>query len=688
MKEEELIFILDIGTRSVIGLVGKVDHDMLSVLCVESAEHSSRAVVDGQIEDIGQTARVAGKVKKKLEDTLGITLREVHVAAAGRVLRTERVVCGIELDGSHPIAVKDMLALETAALQKAYESLAEDLEEGAAADFCSVGHSVVGYQLDGYEFSTLLGHRGKEASIELIATFLPNEVVESLYTAMSMLDLSIASMTLEPIAAMSAVVPKELHLLNVALVDVGAGTSDIAVTDKGSVCGYTMVTVAGDEITECIMQELLVDFAAAEQIKFAISSGEKTIEYKDILGMSYTVDAGDLFERILPAVEELARRIAEGILAVNGEAPKAIFMVGGGSRTPGLCRLVAEALSMDEKRVAIGGSNYMKRQVRAEDKYLSAEYATPVGIAVTAMQVVGGESLTVTVNGTKLQLLGTSMTVMEALRRGGYQYGQIMGRSGKNVIYEYNGERRIARGGLHTLAEIQVNGELAGLSTMLKAGDSITFTPAADGEDAKPCLRDVAQRWEPFEVELFGVAIPAGSCGWINGVPAQGDQPIHQMDKVVVEQIDTIGRLLEFAGSARRTDELAVNGVPCSGMEQVLRPGDRVTLKEQPLPRPAVPEAPRPSEPVVLPRPEGKVLRITFNHRECVLAARADGEPYQFFHLLNYVDIDPNDPHGEIVLMRNGRPASYLDQIQNGDQIEIHWSEEDVSSRVPHGFGR
>ncbi len=277
--------------------------------------------------------------------------------------------------------------------------------------------------------------------------------------------------------------------------DVGAGTSDIAVTDKGSVCGYTMVTVAGDEITECVMQELLVDFSVAEQVKFAIGAGKDTIEYKDVLGIPYTVERKELLERLMPAIEDLARRIAEGILSINNEPPKAVFMVGGGSRTPDLCKFVARALSVDEKRVAIGSSNYMKRQIQAEDKYLSAEYATPVGIAVTAMQSGSGEGLTVQVNGTRLHLLGASMTVMEALRRGGYQYGQIMGHSGKNVIFEYNGERRIVRGSPYTLAQIQVNGSVAGLSTLLQAGDNILFAPASDGEDATPRLRDLPDRW-------------------------------------------------------------------------------------------------------------------------------------------------------------------------------------------------
>ena len=171
---KDLLFILDIGTRSVIGVAGRLEEGMLRVLCVESAEHSERAVVDGQIEDIEQTARIAGQVKSRMEQALGLTLTEVHVAAAGRVLKTEHVVCQMELDDQRPIGAKELAALESMAIQKAYQDLVSSLEEGDNTDFCSVGHTVVGYQLDGYSFSTLTGHKGKLAGVDLIATFLPS----------------------------------------------------------------------------------------------------------------------------------------------------------------------------------------------------------------------------------------------------------------------------------------------------------------------------------------------------------------------------------------------------------------------------------------------------------------------------------------------------------------------------------
>lgn len=680
MKKDELLFVLDIGTRSVIGIVGRAHDGVLEILQVESEEYSGRAVVDGQIEDIEKTAKVAAAVKARLEKGVGATLCEVHVAAAGRVLKTERTFFEMEVDERQPLGAREVMALEAAAVQKAYESLVSDQRDGEPDSFCTVGHTAVGFQLDGYSYATLLGHRGKKAGVDMITTFLPSEVSESLYATMSLLGLSIASITLEPIAAMNAVVPKELHLLNIALVDVGAGTSDIAVADKGGVCGYTMVTVAGDEVTERIMQEFLVDFEMAERMKFAAGTEETTIDYEDILGLSHSVEKIKLLEQIQPTVADMARQIAEGIKNVNGAPPKAVFMVGGGSRTPGLVAQVAEALSIDVARIAIGGSNYMKRQVQAEPQYLGAEFATPIGIAVTAMGVTGNENLSVSLNGVQLQLVGNSMTVMEALRRGGYRYGQIMGRSGQSIVFEYNGERKMVRGGLHTLAEIQVNGELAGLSTALQPGDEISFAPALDGEDAAVLLREIAAPWNPFEVELFGETVSIGSIGWINGIGADGERQIHSQDKVEVKRVETVGELLEMVGFEGSEKEVLLNGRPCPGPEQKLKEGDCVALRTVNVPQPFIPAtAPETAEETQTPG-----LHIVLNNWEYTLLPLESGEAYQFFHLFNHVDIDPNEPKGEIVLLRNGRQASYLEPIQDGDQIEIRWSQEDAAERVPH----
>ena len=79
------------------------------------------------------------------------------------------------------------------------------------------------------------------------------------------------ALTLEPIAAINVLIPPSMRRLNVALVDIGAGTSDIAITDNNTVTAYGMVPVAGDEITEALSNHYLLDFPLAESAKRSIT---------------------------------------------------------------------------------------------------------------------------------------------------------------------------------------------------------------------------------------------------------------------------------------------------------------------------------------------------------------------------------------------------------------------------------
>src|SRR5690606_8916426 len=130
-----------------------------------------------------------------------------------------------------------------------------------------VGYTVVNYYLDGNFMENLEGHKGNKIGVDVLATFLPYTVVDSLYTVMNRVGLEVVNLTLEPIAAINVAVKKSLRLLNIALVDIGAGTSDIAISRDGTIVAYAMASVAGDEITENIAKTYLLDFDAAEKLK-------------------------------------------------------------------------------------------------------------------------------------------------------------------------------------------------------------------------------------------------------------------------------------------------------------------------------------------------------------------------------------------------------------------------------------
>ena len=90
-EQGDKIFALDIGTRTVVGIVGERDGDKYSVLDCVVVPHTRRAMVDGQVEDIKQVAKIVGQVKEQLEQRTGLTLTRACIAAAGRALKTLNV---------------------------------------------------------------------------------------------------------------------------------------------------------------------------------------------------------------------------------------------------------------------------------------------------------------------------------------------------------------------------------------------------------------------------------------------------------------------------------------------------------------------------------------------------------------------------------------------------------------------
>lgn len=518
----QAVFALDIGTRSIIGMVGVPDGDRMQIVAIEQIEHTKRAMIDGQIENIDQVAKVAAMVKERLEKKLGCKLGRVAVAAAGRSLRTESVSFELALSQVRRIDAELVSRLEAGAISEAEKAFFSREPEEDEQRFYLVGYSVSRYYLDDYILSSLVDHNGRVLRADVIATFLPSEVVESLYAAMHKIDLEISSLTLEPIAAINAAIPPGIRLLNLALVDIGAGTSDIAVCRDGYITGYTMAVQAGDELTESIMKTYLVDFATAERIKFSVA-GTEPITYTDIMGFEHTLTREELAGSMKPAVDGLCEEICKKILEANGSVPSAVFLAGGGSLFPGLPEGIVERLHMDAKRVAIAGRNFGANAWSDEYELENPEYATPLGIVISAGLNMINDSFRIFLNGEPAKLFRSgTFTVMNILMMNGYSYQDMMGKSGQNIAVRFNGQRRVFYGEKAEPCILKLNGEDAQLSDMVRAGDQLIFTPVRHGTDAEAMLSDLVDLSEDAAVT-------------VNGRKASADMPLKNGDVVLVE---------------------------------------------------------------------------------------------------------------------------------------------------------
>lgn len=672
------VFGLDIGTRSVVGTVGYKKGDEFYCIAQRVKEHETRSMLDGQIHDIAQVGETISEVKEELEKATGMQLTEVCIAAAGRVLRTVTVHSMLEFPEAKEVSVEDIYNLKSMAIEKAYDEFLSG-DESAATFYC-VGNSVIRYYMNDYPIGNPEGHKAGSIGADLIATFLPEDVVDGLYKAVGIANLRVASLTLEPIAAIQVAIPKNYRMLNLALVDVGAGTSDICITEDGSIIAYGMIPLAGDLLTEVVARECLVDFAGAESIKRQL--GEKDeVAYQDILGLPQTVRSAELLRVLSPAVDRLAQEAAQKILELNGDKPvSAVFVVGGGGKIPGYTDKLAEKLGIRSQRAALRGEEVMGNIVFAEEVKKDSTLVTPLGICLNYYEQ-NNNFIIVTFNDKRIKLYDNDkLSVVDAAMQADFPNELLFPRKGKELRFTVNKKARSVKGQLGEAAVIKIGGREANIYAAIHENDVIRVKESTEGAPgslevgALPEFRDI------ISVQVQEKRIDVPKYARVNGAYQFAGYSIQQGDDIEVLDYCTVGQLLEFMDILLPEDKVIfVNHkladretkvyenylVSFAGREESEAEEDAQEGREEETlsgaampPRPAVPEKP----PVT--------LTVTVNDAPVILTGKPE---YVFVDVFNFIDFDLSSAKGKIVTKINGRSAQYMEPLHEGDVVEIYW---------------
>ena len=481
--EQPYVFGLDIGTRNVVGTVGYKEGNEFIVVAQYVMQHETRAMIDGQIHDIGRVGKVIQTVKEELEKQIECPLTEVCIAAAGRVLKTVTTNVEYEYPEETVVTKEDIHTLDLLGIEKA-QSLLKEKNDTRYKFYC-VGYSVVKYYLNEEVYSNIEGHKAEVISEDIIVTFLPEDVVDGLYSAVAQAGLEVANMTLEPIAAIDVAIPESFRMLNIALVDVGAGTSDISVTKDGSIIAYGMIPLAGDELTELIVQHYLVDFQTAERIKLASTTGEM-ITYKDIMMIEHSIPAKEVWELIEPVTDKMTTAVAEKIKELNGgQTVSATFVVGGGGKIHGYTEMLADKLGLPQERVALRGEEVLQ-EVTFEQPDIEKDplIVTPIGICLNYYDQKNS-FIMVHLNGERIKMYDNNkLLIMDAALQAGVANEDLFPKRGKEVNYTVNGVAKVERGLPGESAVITMNGKPAGINTKLEPNSEIEICPSTAGADA------------------------------------------------------------------------------------------------------------------------------------------------------------------------------------------------------------
>lgn len=717
----QLVFGLDIGTRSIVGTVGYLGGGKFHVLAQHSREHETRAMLDGQIHDIGKVGQTINQVKEQLEADLNRKLTEVCIAAAGRVLRTVTTHAEQNFDEEHEVTEEDVYSLSTLGVEQAYEEFLKNNE--TEMKFYCVGYTPMRYYMNGYQIGNLEGHKVRNMAVDLIATFLPDDVVDGLYKAVEIAGLHVANLTLEPIAAIQLAIPEKFRMLNMALVDVGAGTSDISITKDGTITAYGMIPVAGDSLTDIIVQHCLVDFDTAERIKRQAGERE-TVEYQDIMGLTQSITAKEVEAILSDHVKEMAKQVADCIRELNGEkSVSAVFVVGGGGIIPGYTEALSEELDIVKERVAIRGQEVMQTiEFENVNPRRDSMMVTPIGICLS-YYVQSNNFIFVDFNGKHVKLYDNGrLSVADAAVQSDFSNEDLFPKRGRALTYSVNGKSRIVRGIEGEAAVIHVNGEPADIYSQVHNGDRVEVTPSTEGEPASMELGRLPELGEQLHVVVNGTKISLPKTASVNGQRENEFYLIKDGDDIKVQNSYTVreiaefmdvplgGRILvndtpakqdtnvyenftlnwdvnaetTFADLEEETEEEAAKRLAAkeaakeaaaakASEEAARRIAGQVAeetgrVAETPEQNPGMPDGTgegflRPDE-----------ITVIVNKLPVTLKGKSN---YVFVDVFSFIDFDLNDSRGRsIVTQLNKRRAEYMEPLTEGDVIDIYWEED------------
>lgn len=717
-NQGQFVFGLDIGTRSIVGTVGYLNNGKFHVIAQRTREHETRAMLDGQIHDIGKVGQTISIVKKQLEEDLNRNLTEVCIAAAGRVLRTITTKVEYGFESEKEITDEDIYTLATMGVEQAYEEFhrINDID----MKFYCVGYTPMRYYMNGYQIGNLEGHKAKTIAADLIATFLPDDVVDGLYKAVEMAGLHVVNLTLEPIAAIEVAIPEKFRMLNMALVDVGAGTSDISITKEGTITAYGMIPVAGDSLTDIVVQHCLVDFETAEHIKRQAGTEER-IEYLDIMGLPQVIAAEEVRELLKPAVFDMTQKVSKCIKDLNGDKPvSAVFVVGGGGMIDGYTEALAEDLGIARERVAIRGREVMQNIVfELEDARMDSLMVTPIGICLSYYEQ-SNNFIFVEFNDMRMKLYDNGrLSVADAAMQAQFTNEDLFPKRGRALTFTVNGKSRIIRGSQGEAAVIRLNGDPADLHTQISSGDIITVTASTEGEPGAQELGRLPELSEQLHIVVNGNGIDLPRTAEVNGTRENEFYQIKENDVIRVQNCYTVSEVAEFLDVPLGGD-IRVNETPArpntkiyenftvswdmnsvrtfhdleeeyneeaeeeqedAGNERIGAAGESGASEE-------------PESQAARDRNDNKgydnrgyenknrknenaadlrEVKVMSNGQFVTLRGKKE---YVFVDIFDFIDFNLKDSRGRTIVTRlNNRSADYMEKLKDGDVIEIYWEE-------------
>ena len=380
-ENERIVVGLDIGTTKVCAVVASInEQDRTHILGVGKA--ASEGLNRGVVVNIDKTVNAIKKAVEQAELASGIEVNSVNVGIAGDHIRSISSKGVITINNREKeITVKDV------------ERLLEDCQRIMLPPDQQIIHVIPqDFVVDGQDgISDPVGMSGMrmEAEVHIITGLV--SAAKNIYRCVERAGYEVADIILEPLASSYAVLDDEEKEAGVALVDIGGGTTDLAVFQDNTIRHTAVIAIAGKKVSDDIRMGLSVLDDQAEKLKHEygecfvdLIEEDESITSPGIAGRPPKEITKSILAKIIQARMEEIMEIVAIEITRSGYADSlsaGIVITGGGSLIKNICPLANEVLSMDAKiGRPLGLAGGLKEEVD------SPIYATGVGLVLHALR--------------------------------------------------------------------------------------------------------------------------------------------------------------------------------------------------------------------------------------------------------------------------------------------------------------
>ena len=380
-NEKNILVGLDIGTTFIKAIVGIVNEDN-EIDFLGVGKSNSLGMKRGVVIDISATVQSIEKAVQQAELVSGYKISSAFVSISGKHIQSFNATGRAAISDNKEVSNQDLKSVEESAKaitlsndQEIIHVLPKDYEIDGQ-DGIKVPLGMSGIALDG-RYHLVTGAKNARDNIEKC-------VKKCLIDPQSVV--------LEQLASSLAVLTKDEKDLGVCLVDIGGGTTDIAIFSNGAIEYTSSVPLGGDQVTNDLAQALKTSTHNAEELKITHGFISNELSSDDIIEVPgvgdrppRSIQKYTLVEVMSLRYQEIFNFINEKILQSGFEEkiPAGIVLTGGSSKSEGLVDLAEEIF---HKQVRVGIPQYLYGG--AEDVVKNSEYATSVGLLLYAQKEI------------------------------------------------------------------------------------------------------------------------------------------------------------------------------------------------------------------------------------------------------------------------------------------------------------